>query len=61
MGKFLELLKKEANRADLEFWVTELQYQAAQVPWTSLKLLESTDQELLLEIERLETYDDVDV
>ena len=58
MGKFLELLRKEANRNDLEFWVLELQDQADEPPWTSLKILESTDQELFTEIERLETCDE---
>lgn len=60
MGKFLELLKKEANREDLEFWVTELQEQAYERPWGKMKIKYSTDEELFAEIERLETYEDDD-
>lgn len=58
MGKFLELLRKEANRSDLEFWITELQEQAYERPWGKIKIKESTDEELFAEIERLETYED---
>lgn len=60
MGKFLELLKKEANRDDLEFWVTELQEQAQERSWGKMKIKDSTDEELFAEIERLETYEDED-
>lgn len=60
MGKFLELLKKEANREDLEFWIVELQEQAQERPWGKMKIKDSSDEELFAEIERLETYEDDD-